>query len=559
MIVHEEILQVAGRSALRLLYCQGARPRARQSIVRWLRSAAVDGCSGCQVTATYREAECLRDVPKATASERSSRVRSRARLRARQPTTRLQISGYRFLMRRLECALLRRDIRTVNEPLRAQAVSLVTGCVLASVVAAGCALLAVIHPQPSLGDAPIVMGQRSGALYVRVGDVLHPVLNLASARLIAATDADPQPVRESELLSTKRGPLLGIPGAPQLLAEPIDETAWTICDTGSGASSGTTVIVGPADGPLTRRLAPEQAVLVTPDSGLSIYLLFNGRRALVDLSDRTVVRALRLEGAVPHTVSWSLLNAVPEEPPITAPRVPGAGGRGPAELPGFPVGSVLGVARTDHDEYYVVLSTGVQRIGQVAAELIRLGDSQGAANIIAVAPDVIRASPAVSTLPVSTFPDRVSTPLDGDVATLCVSWSPTRSGPPETLFLAGSGPPVPTGRAAVTLTQADGAGPAVDSVYLPAGRSAYVRSTGLSGDHLQFGTRYLVTDTGVRFAIHDDDTAHNLGLPATAIPAPWPVLAKLPSGPELGRDNALVAWDTVAAGLTGARLRPQPR
>jgi type VII secretion protein EccB len=462
-------------------------------------------------------------------------------------------------MRRLECALLRRDIRTVNEPLRARAQSLVTGCVLATVVAAGCALLAFIRPQPALGTAPIVMGQESGALYVRVGDALHPVLNLASARLIAATDADPQPVRESELRTTKRGPLLGIPGAPQLLAQPIDESAWAICHTDSGASSSTTVIVGSADGPLTRRLAPEQTVLVTPDSGLSTYLLYNGRRAIVNLADRAVVRALRLEDVAPLTVSWSLLNGVPEVPPITAPRVPGAGGRGPAELPGFPVGSVLGVARTDHDEYYVVLSAGVQRIGQVAADLIRLGDSQGTANIIAVAPDVIRASPTVNALPVSTFPDRAATPLDGDVPTLCATWSPTQSGRPEISFLAGGGPPVPAGQAAVTLSQADGSGPAVDGVYLPPGRSAYVRSTGLSGDRLQSGSRYLVTDTGVRFAIHDDDAAHNLGLPATAILAPWPVLATLPSGPELGRDNALVAWDTVAAGPAGARLRPQPR
>ena len=59
------------------------------------------------------------------------------------------------------------------------------------------------------------MAQVSGALYVRVGDTWHPVLNLASARLVAGTDINPQPVRESEFTHVKRGPLLGIPGAPQ--------------------------------------------------------------------------------------------------------------------------------------------------------------------------------------------------------------------------------------------------------------------------------------------------------------------------------------------------------
>ncbi|WP_029398443.1 type VII secretion protein EccB, partial [Mycobacterium tuberculosis] len=83
-------------------------------------------------------------------------------------------------------------------------------------------------------------------------------------------------------------------------------------------------------------------------------------------------------------------------------------------------------------------------------------------------------------------------------------------------------------------------------VYLPPGRSAYVAARSLSGGGT--GTRYLVTDTGVRFAIHDDDVAHDLGLPTAAIPAPWPVLATLPSGPELSRANASVARDTVAPG-----------
>jgi Type VII secretion system ESX-1, transport TM domain B len=36
-----------------------------------------------------------------------------------QSTTPLHISGYRFLLRRTECALLGRDIRHANEPIRA--------------------------------------------------------------------------------------------------------------------------------------------------------------------------------------------------------------------------------------------------------------------------------------------------------------------------------------------------------------------------------------------------------------------------------------------------------
>lgn len=464
-------------------------------------------------------------------------------------TTWLHVSGYRFLLRRIECALLFGDVCAATGALRARTTSLALGCVLAIVAAMGCAFVALLRPQSALGQAPIVMGRESGALYVRVDDVWHPVLNLASARLIAATNANPQPVSESELGHTKRGPLLGIPGAPQLLDQPLAgaESAWAICDSDNGGS--TTVVVGPAEDSSAQVLTAEQMILVATESGSPTYLLYGGRRAVVDLADPAVVWALRLQGRVPHVVAQSLLNAVPEAPRITAPRIRG-GGRASVGLPGFLVGGVVRITRASGDEYYVVLEDGVQRIGQVAADLLRFGDSQGSVNVPTVAPDVIRVAPIVNTLPVSAFPDRPPTPVDGSpgraVTTLCVTWTPAQPGAARVAFLAGSGPPVPLGGVPVTLAQADGRGPALDAVYLPPGRSAYVAARSLSGGGT--GTRYLVTDTGVRFAIHDDDVAHDLGLPTAAIPAPWPVLATLPSGPELSRANASVARDTVAPG-----------
>ena len=199
-----------------------------------------------------------------------------------------------------------------------------------------------------------------------------------------------------------------------------------------------------------------------------------------------------------------------------------------------------------------MLGAGVQRIGQVAADLLRFSDAQGPAgraDVISVAPDALRAAPIVDTLPVSGFPDQAPTPSDGPASTtVCVAWAPAQSGPADIALLTGSGPPVPAGQQAVALAQADGRGPAVDAVYLPPGRSAYVVAQSLTGAGARAGARFLVTDTGVRFAIHDDDAAHDLGLPAAPAPAPWPVLAALPGGPELSRAKASLARDTVAAG-----------
>lgn len=455
----------------------------------------------------------------------------------RQPSTWLHVSGYRFLLRRIECALLGEDLYAARARWRAQTASLTIGCVVAALATAGYGFLALLRPQVALDRAQIVMGQDSGALFVRVGDTWHPVPNLASARLIAAVAGDPQPVRDADLRRTKRGPLLGIPGAPQFLGEPLTaaESVWTICDTdGTGA---TTVIVGRTDASAARRLDSGQAVLVAPVSGSPAYLLYNGQRAVVDLADAAVLRALRLEGRDPRQVSQSLLNAVPEVPPIRSPRIPGAGepARG---MPGFPIGSVLRITRADGDEYYAVLAAGIQRIGQVAADLLRFSDSRGTANAVTVAPDAIRSAPIVGSLPVAAFPDRAPS-LSGDGSTRCVAWGPAQSGRSDVTLLAGGRLPVPVGQTPVTLAQADGHGPALDAVYVPPGRSAYVQASGSAG------TRYLVTDTGVRFAVHDDSAAHDLGLPA-ASPAPWPFLAVLPAGPELSRQNASIGRDTVA-------------
>lgn len=451
-------------------------------------------------------------------------------------TTAVRVSGYRFLLRRVERAL------HGGRWAPPRGAPLTLGWVLAAVAAAGCAGLAVLRPQADLDRARIVIARESGATYVRVGETWHPVLNVVSARLIVGADTGALLVSESDLRRTKRGPLLGIPGAPALVGAvlPAAESAWAVCDGPGPGAAATTVVVGRADAWAGRDLPGGRAVLAAAGPGLPAYLLYDGRRAVVDLSDAAVVRALRLEGRVPRAVSPWLLNAVPETPPITAPRIAGAG-RESAGVPGFPVGLVLRITRGDGDEHYVVLPAGAQRIGRVAADLLRLGDSHGTAGIRTVAPDVIRAAPIVTTLPVEGFPDSPPDPAD-DGGAVCVVQEPAAG---QVGIVTVDRLPLPPGHMPVTLAQADGRGPALDAVYLPPGRSAYVR-TGRAAD------RYLVTDTGVRFAV-PDDAAHDLGLAAPA-PAPWPMLAALPSGPELSRTNASVARDAVGSGGPGGGL-----
>jgi type VII secretion protein EccB len=457
---------------------------------------------------------------------------------AGQPTTRLQVSGYRFLVSRMEHALLRGDVSMLHDPMRAQSLAFIAGCVLAVVVVAVCAILAFLRPDAALGDATIVMARESGALYVRVGDTLHPVPNLASAHLVAGSAADPRIVTAARIDGEKRGPLLGIPGAPSAIGTPLsdDDSGWMVCD-----NTTTTVVAGQSDE--LERGARQPSVLVTArsESAATTYLLYDGRRAEVDLRNPGVVWALRLDGVEPRPVSRFLLDAIPEATPIVAPHIPDAGA--PSAVAGMRVGTVVRVTRVDSDDFFVVLADGVQRIGEVAANLIRSLDSQGGGEIPSVSPDTISGLPSADSLPVSTYPRRSGAVLGArDGAVLCVRWLP--DGPKTVLWMGDS---LPADGDPTALAQADGDGPHIDDVVMPPGRSAYVRAGSLAGDGGDQGPLYLVTNTGVLFGIRDEDTAKVLGVNGAPVAAPWPLLSRLPRGPELNRDSALVARDSGAA------------
>lgn len=445
---------------------------------------------------------------------------------ARYPTDRLHVSGHRFLRRRLERALVDGDAGDPGDSVRLQPFSLAVGAAVAVLAVGGSAVLGWLTPRPGLGEAAIMMDRVSGALYVRVDDTVHPVLNLTSARLIAQVDDDPRPVTPAALADAKHGPLLGIPGAPAVIGPAMSgaESGWTACD-----GTVTTVIAGPV-----RSAAHNEPVLVSSRSGTT-YLLYDGRRAAVDLTDTATVYALHLDGVEPRRVSQALLSIVPEAPPIRVPTIPDVGLPGPQALAGFSIGDVVRVERADATAYFVVLAGGVQRVGAVAADLIQFVFGRPGAEITDVAPSAIGQVPTVGVLPVAEFPERIGTPTGKDVPVLCASWSAG-----VVSLSTGSGLPLGEHQAPVPLAQADGDGSAIDAVYLPPGRSAYVRSAGRSAS-----AGSVITDTGVRFAITDDDAARVLGLPEHPEPAPWSLLASLPSGPELRRDAALVVRDVV--------------
>ena len=469
---------------------------------------------------------------------------------ASTPTTKWQVGGYRFLVRRMEHALIRRDARMLHDPMKSQSRALLVGVVIACIGLAGCAALALFRPQDKIGDASIVVGKDSAAMFVKVDDVFHPVLNLASARLVVGEPDNPLTVKESELASRPRGALVGIPGAPSALPHDPDgrAEAWTVCDTLdpiAGVTS-TTVVAGDLRyGDNAAALTDTEAFLWTSNG--TAFLVHDGTKSPVDLADRAVVRALGLEDAVPSPVSAGLLNSVPQSPAVAAPFIPRAG-----EVPAYPfdarpIGSVVKVAGRDV-QYYVVLEDGIQAISETAALLIKFTDSQGSPDIASVNPDILRNAPkSMVGLPVSTFPATTPVIVDiGERPVNCLTWA-------RLVKSAGRGLPLDPGDRPVTLAQADGGGDAVDQVYLAPGSGGFVRSTGIATSSTRQDSVFFVADTGVRYGVDGSDAAAALGFGPPA-PAPWPILQLLGSGPTLGQGQALTMHDGVAPDPQAAAL-----
>nr|WP_246461236.1 type VII secretion protein EccB [Nocardia transvalensis] len=492
-------------------------------------------------------------------------------------TTRAQVNGYRFLLRRLDHALVRRDVRMLHDPMRSQSRSLLVGAVLGLIAVAGCAILAFLRPQGSIGDAHIVMGKDSGALYVVVPDgdgnnpdktkaTLHPVLNLASARLITGSSESPRSVKDSKLGSMPRGPLLGIPGAPGALPASGQggRSDWTLCDavalssTGSaaGATSATmTVLAGrPRLDDRMHATQPGEALLAK--RGDKTYLIYDGKRAVIDPRNTVMARSLDMS-ARPRPVTTGLLDAAREVAPLTAPQIPQAGQPGPGKLSGVPVGgvvSVVSVVDPEHPSMYVVLSDGVQPVSSFAAQVIRNADSHGMSEIKRIPPDLLDGVPMVNSLPVDQFPEQAPKILSAeDAPVACLSWSkPTgpgasADGPADratVTVLAGNRLPLPDSAKPVVMASG-GARDHVEAVYVPPATGEFVQVTGIEPGSPRRDGLFFVADNGIRYGIPDKETAAQLGLEKTPRLAPWAVVGQLVPGPTLNKTDALVSHDTL--------------
>ena len=362
----------------------------------------------------------------------------------------------------------------------------------------------------------LIIAEDSGARYVSVKGVLHPVVNTTSARLlIPATDFRVLAVPDEELAAIDRGPTLGILGAPDSLTPPerLVNTGWVAC---LGSNEQVSTSIG-----TSRRATPVDRGALVARTDDRTFVVAEGRRYPVAERDVSAVTvALRLDGrpAVAAPAAW--LNLFPEGPALGPLTIDGLG----TPLPGLPAGATVGSVLTlDGDgRRYVVLPSGdLEPLPEVADEMYRLGSGASGREIPVQAAQIAQLQVRPQQFAPVDWPSALPTALEeAPCATLTAA--------------AGAQPEVTLGELATPVPAGDRGRTVVDT-----GSGALVRA--VSGQVLGKGPVLAVDQTATAYAVDDADpeVLARLGYsPDDVAPVPQAWTELLRSGPVLGVEAA---------------------
>jgi len=458
-------------------------------------------------------------------------------------TTKVQVSGWRFLFRRLEHAIVRRDTRMFDDPLSFYSRSAGIGVVISVLLLVGCFALAFFKPQGKL-DGDLFVDNSTKQLFVRTSDKVRPVYNLTSARLVLGKPDEPTSVKSADLAKLRRGQSIGIPGAPY--ATPVTATAspaWALCDTVTGGESSnpivkTSVLSMPLSLSRDDLMQPRE-ILLTTFQGQTWLVNRNGRHP-IDLNDRALTLALGIPGnSKPSLLSEAMFNAIPDAGPLDVPPIPGAGEPNTLGLPPeLVIGSVFKIDTGYGNGFFVVLPDGVAPVNGNTASLLRSRDSHGLVEI----PTIIKSQ--VAQIPEREFPsplpdDSIKVVSRLEEPVMCWSWQRVAGDQaPKAAALALGHLPIPPEMMDRGIDQVQG----TVAVYLDGGKYVQIQSPDpQSGEAL-----YYIDPQGVRYGIPDQQTASALGLSGPAN-APWWAVRLLVGGPVLSKQAALLEHDTLPA------------
>ncbi|MEU8764528.1 type VII secretion protein EccB [Streptomyces sp. NPDC048659] len=440
-----------------------------------------------------------------------------------------ELNAYTFAKKRTIAAFLQPSPSGTEEgaprPLRA----VVPGLIVGALVVAGFGAWGMFKPTAPKGwDTPgtrVIVGKQSTTRYVVLTTgtgkdkktLLHPVLNLASARLLLNPDdfaviqvAD----KELDKGDPPRGPILGIPYAPDRL--PSDKDAgtakrWAVCEQPGGGNGGgvqkAAFLFAERDLGRTDdkyRLGPADVLYVKGQKEGAQYLVdHTGTKYRIDETAKNLTTTLFGEGRQPQQVTDDWLKTLKTGSTVTYPKVPGvlgadAGVNGGLSEAQDRIGMVLVAQTGSGPQHYVVLQGKVRPVSPFTARLIinstDTADAQLGMNGQASAVDMGQLSPD---------PARFGAELRWPEAQSKLVNSVGGAGARDTVcsVLRSVGD---KGRTVLSTW----AGTAYPADITAGGTSTYVTpGTGLlytqvqGGQAAAGGSLFLVTDTGLRYAV----------------------------------------------------------
>ena len=393
--------------------------------------------------------------------------------------------------------------------------TVVAAIALAILLALGSVIFGLIRPGLPTGweHNKLLLSQDTGARYVSKNEVLYPVLNTTSARLlIPADDFDIITIDESRIAEVQRGPTIGILGAPDELptTDRLVQTGWVSCVIDSDqitvldqAATTTDVTAG----------------TIAQVEGVN-YLVYGSHSYEIPAENNDgILRLLGMESIAPVDVTASWLALFEPGTPLAPITVDGAGQNVTVGSQSLPAGTTVREGGgSDDARLSVIMADGsVAPLSPFSYELYLLGDGPEAIDVSSS--DIGSLSTSTTVLSANDWPTDIPQSVDLSSTSACVTLDTTGENPVAGLATAVDAPAMQQSGRTVIVAPTGG---------------AIVQAVGTgSPNNGQFA---LVDGSGTFFPIPDatEATLAQLGFQldqVVKVPQPW--LNLFQTGPSL--------------------------
>lgn len=361
----------------------------------------------------------------------------------------------------------------------------------------------------------LIVARDTGARYVSVEGMLHPVINTVSARMIIpAGEFKVVSVDQSALNGIAVGGTIGILGGPDSLPEEsqLDGTNWQACSV----AEYTEFWVGGA----SRKAAATDAGVVVRHEDRTFVVTGGVSYEVASEHEIPVLRAIGLDSAQPKTVQGGWLALFDTGSPLAPLTVAGAGD--PAPGSDLPIGTVIHETGSPAENLYLLTAQGeLAPLSALAYRLYLLGDgAEALGEPVEIGPAEIAELRTTDAAGGATWPESQLAPLQGDGAP-CAT-------------LSGSAGNQRTALAAQTEQVGGATVETLVLTHVPDGGGALVQAE-------VSGSLTVIDPIGVSYAVPGSVqvATQRLGYSlddVTVVPAAW--LQLLAAGPELTPEAA---------------------